>query len=79
MHKLAVVFKDLNETSIWLRIIGRSGMLREQLIVKLVQENNELCKILTASLKTARARSINGKMKNVEWKMENVFLTHATK
>ena len=61
VHKLAVVLKELNETSIWLRIIGRSGMLREPLIVKLVQENDELCKILTASLKTARARSINGK------------------
>jgi len=48
--------KELNETSIWLRIIGRSGMLREALIAQLVRENNELCKILTASLKTARAR-----------------------
>ena len=56
VHKLAIVLKELNETSIWLRIIGRSGMLREGLIVHLVQENNELCKILTASLKTARAR-----------------------
>lgn len=56
VHKLAIVLKELNETSIWLRIIGRSGMLREGLIVQLVQENNELCKILTASVKTARAR-----------------------
>ena len=56
VHKLAIVLKELNETSIWLRIIGRSGLLREGLIVQLVQENNELCKILTASLKTARAR-----------------------
>lgn len=56
VHKLAIVLKELNETSIWLRIIGRSGMLREALIAQLVQENNELCRILTASLKTARAR-----------------------
>jgi len=56
VHKLAIVLKELNETSIWLRIIGRSGMLREALIAQLVRENNELCKILTASLKTARAR-----------------------
>lgn len=57
VHKLAIVLKELNETSIWLRIIGRSGMLREGLIVKLVQENNELCRIFTASLKTARSRN----------------------
>ena len=56
VHKLAIVLKELNETSIWLRIIVRSGMLREALIAQLVQENNELCRILTASLKTARAR-----------------------
>ena len=56
VHKRAIVLKELNETSVWLRIIGRSGLLRETLIVHLVQENNELCKILTASLKTARGR-----------------------
>jgi four helix bundle protein len=57
VHKLAIVLKELNETSIWLRIICRSGMLKEKLIIQLVQENHELCKILTASLKTARKRS----------------------
>lgn len=58
VHKLAIVLKELNETSIWLRIIGRSGMLTERLIARLVQENNELCRILTASLKTARGRRV---------------------
>ena len=58
IHKLAIVLKELNETSIWLRIIGRSGILREKLIAQLVQENNELCKILTASIKTARGRPV---------------------
>jgi four helix bundle protein len=57
VHKLAIVLKELNETSIWLRIICRSGMLKEKLITQLVQENHELCKILTASLKTARKSS----------------------
>jgi four helix bundle protein len=57
VHKLAIVLKELNETSIWLRIICRSGMLKEKLITQLVQENHELRKILTASLKTARKRS----------------------
>ena len=71
VHKLAIVLKGLNETSIWLRIIGRSGILRESLLVRLVQENNELCKILTASLKN-RSWSAN-KMKNGKCRMENVF------
>jgi four helix bundle protein len=57
-HKRAIVLEELNETSIWLRIIGRSEMLTDELIARLVQENNELCKILTASLKTARGRTV---------------------
>jgi four helix bundle protein len=64
VHKLAIVLKELNETSIWLRIVVRSGMSTEKLTAQLVQENNELCRILTASLKTARRKQINGK-----WKM----------
>ena len=58
VHKLAIVLKELNETAIWLRIILGSGMLSEKLIGQLVQENHELCKILSASLKTARKRSM---------------------
>jgi len=64
VHKLAIVLKELNETSIWLRIVVRSGMSTEKLTAQLVKENNELCRILTASLKTARRRQLNGK-----WKM----------
>ena len=57
VHKLAIILKELNETSIWLRIICRSGMMKETLVLQLVKENDELCKILTASLKTARGRA----------------------
>lgn len=56
VHKLAIVLKESNETSIWLRIVVRSGMSSEKLTARLVQENNELCRIITASLKTARRR-----------------------
>ena len=54
IHKLRIVLKELNETSIWLRVIERSQMLRKALIVDIVGENRELCRILTASLRTAR-------------------------
>jgi four helix bundle protein len=56
VHKIRVVLKELNETSIWLRIIERSQMIRAALLGDIVQENAELCKIFTASLKTARLR-----------------------
>jgi four helix bundle protein len=54
IHKLRIVLKELNETSIWLRVIERSQMLRKELIADIVGENKELCRIFTASLRTAR-------------------------
>ena len=54
IHKLPIVLKELNETSIWLRVIERSKMLRKELISDIVGENRELCRIFTASLRTAR-------------------------
>ena len=54
VHKMRVVLKELNETSIWLRIIDRSKLLKSELLVDLIQENGDLCKIFTASLKTLR-------------------------
>jgi four helix bundle protein len=55
VHKLGIVLKELNETSIWLRIIERSQLLSEKSLGHIIQENSTLCKIFTASLKTSRA------------------------
>ena len=56
IHKVRVVLKELNETLIWLRIIKRSELLREELLVDIIEENSELCKIFATTLRTARAR-----------------------
>jgi four helix bundle protein len=53
IHKLRIVLKDLNETSIWLRVIERSHLLRKELIKDLIGENKELCRIFSSSLRTA--------------------------
>jgi four helix bundle protein len=63
VHKLRIVLKELNETSIWLRVIERSQLLKTELIVDIIKENKELCKIFTASLKTAR-NGIKSQMRN---------------
>jgi hypothetical protein len=55
IHKLKVVFKELNETTIWLEIIAESSMLSPDSIVAIVSENRELCRIIATSIKTARA------------------------
>jgi four helix bundle protein len=56
VHKLGIVMKELNETQICLHVIERSGMIKPSLIIEMIKENQELCRIFTSSLKTARTR-----------------------
>lgn len=56
VHKLRIVLKELNETSIWLKVVQRSQLLRSELLTDIMNENSELCRIFTASLKTTRTR-----------------------
>lgn len=58
VHKLRVVLKELNETSVWLRIIERSGILSGRLLKDIIEENRSLCRIFTSSLKTAKRRTL---------------------
>src|SRR5436189_1589584 len=46
VHKLGIVLKELNETSIWLRVIQWSALLRRALLIDIIRENKELCRIL---------------------------------
>jgi four helix bundle protein len=54
VHKLGIVLKELNETSIWLRIIERSQLLKREVLLEIIRESGELCRIFTSSLKTAK-------------------------
>ena len=57
VHKMRIVQKELNETSVWLRVIMRCSLLSPELIVAIIAENKELSRIVTASIRTARSRS----------------------
>ena len=59
IHKVRVVFKELNETLVWLRMIERSSLLPADLLVEIIQENGELCKIFGATLSTVRVGPSN--------------------
>src|SRR5215212_7597371 len=39
VHKIRIVLKELNETSIWLRVIERSQILNAELLVGILQES----------------------------------------
>ena len=61
IHKVKIVFKELNETLIWMRVIQRSQLLREALINEILSKNLELCKIFAVTLKTTKQKQANSK------------------
>jgi four helix bundle protein len=56
VHKLRIVLKELNETFVWLQVIGGCSLVHKERIRAIVAENQELCRIIGASVRTARAR-----------------------
>ena len=57
VHKLRIAVKELNETGIWLLIILKARMAPEALVTSLLQENRELARVLSASIRTAQAKA----------------------
>jgi four helix bundle protein len=54
IHKLRIVLKELNETDVWLQLILETSLIDAPAIAGIVAENQELCRIFAASIKTAR-------------------------
>ena len=56
VHKLKIALKELNESCVWLRMICRAELMKAELLSELVDENQQLCRILNASVKTAKQK-----------------------
>jgi four helix bundle protein len=56
-HKLGIVLKELNETAIWLKIIKESGLVKEALLIDIIDENNQLAKIISSSIRTLKSNN----------------------
>ena len=56
VHKLKIVLKELNESRVWLQIIIRAEMMPDALLVDIVDECDQLCRIVSASIKTSKGR-----------------------
>ena len=54
IHKLRIVLKELNESKSWLEQIVANGLFSHDKMATLIAENQELCWIVAASVKTAR-------------------------
>jgi four helix bundle protein len=53
VHKLRIVLKELNETEVWLALIVKNSWFPPEKMSSLVAENQELCRIIAASIRTA--------------------------
>jgi four helix bundle protein len=57
VHKIGIATKEVRESLYWLKLIQRSELAPGRDLGKLIQEASELVAILTASGRTAKARS----------------------
>ena len=60
-----MVEEELDETLYWLELIVESGLVKENLLKDLIEENQELLKIIVSSITTMKKRlvtkTVNGK------------------
>jgi four helix bundle protein len=65
VHKLKIAVKELNESRVWLRMISKGELVKSSL-AELIDENDQLSRILNASVTTAREnkRRANSQMTN---------------
>src|SRR3954470_16712015 len=57
IHKLGIVFKELRETRIWLRLSVKSPLLPRKRLEPLINESAELINIIAKSIVTAKANA----------------------
>jgi len=58
IHKIRIVQKELNETAVWLRIIQKTALVSDTHLARILSENRELSRIITATVRTARLRQL---------------------
>ena len=56
IHKLGIAWKEMRESWYWLRIIYRSQIIKPALVEKLMQESDQLSRILSRSQITAKTK-----------------------
>jgi four helix bundle protein len=55
IHKLSIAQKEASETNYWLRLLRDSNYLSEKLSISLLNDCEEIQRLLTASIKTSKS------------------------
>ena len=61
IHKMSISNKEANETFYWLRLLRDSHTLDHDRVTQLLEKCEELIRLLTATLKTAKQTNYRGK------------------
>jgi len=56
VHKLSIAQKECKETIYWLKVLHGSELINEKYYEELMTDVEELYRVLTASIKTAKSR-----------------------
>jgi four helix bundle protein len=55
VHKLSIAQKEASETNYWLRLLRDSDYINAKLAASIINDCEEIQKLLTASIKTAKS------------------------
>lgn len=58
IHKLDIALKELNEAKVWLKMITRAKLASQEAVAQVLDECQQLARILNASVQTARRRIV---------------------
>lgn len=58
IHKLGIALKELNETQVWLKMIARAKLASGEAVAQVIDECQQLARILNASVQTARRNGV---------------------
>ena len=59
IHKLKIVLKELNESRVWIKMIIRTELMPKNRLEKVLDECDQLCRIISSSIQTAKSRNKN--------------------
>ena len=57
LHKINITLKEARESLFWLKVIQRSNLIQINLLSEIIKEDNKICSIFIASVKTLNRKT----------------------
>jgi len=63
IHKLQIALKELRESNYWLRVIAGAALLPKEKLTDILDESDQLCRILSKAVATAKGTAKTNELK----------------